>query len=321
MSLSFSNYLVLVSLLGSPVKAVDLEIQSRRQEIDLDDPRPPQYRGKEGYNDYVRNHIINYVAQTGEDITLRYLYPAADVQAAAADHHYSLLPMTELWVDLANNVSQTEANKIEETTRGQASVARWNSEREWRLTASWFGTVCKVTKRRNKDKLCSSMLYPKPISTPAIRHGRRFESVAIKQFTDTCGVHVRRAGLHINPRFPFLGASPDGIIDKDTIVEVKCPYTGRDSVIATGRHFKFLENVCGELRLKQSHHYFDQIQGQMLITGAQLCYLVIYTFKDMKVVKVNVDRDYCYQALLPKLECFYKSVFRKYVAQSLGTRY
>ncbi len=108
-----------------------------------------------------------------------------------------------------------------------------------------------------------------------------------------------------------------GIIDKDTIVEVKCPYTGRDSVIAPGRHFKFLENVCGELRFKQSHHYF----GQMLITGAQLCYLVIYTFKDMKVVKVNVDRDNCYGVLLPKLECFYTSVFRKYVTQSLGTHY
>ena len=54
--------------------------------------------------------------QTGEDIIwlLYYLYPAADIQTATAYHHYSLLPTTELWVDLAN-VSQTEANKIEET--------------------------------------------------------------------------------------------------------------------------------------------------------------------------------------------------------------
>lgn len=47
----------------------------------LDDPRPEKYRKMEGYTDFVRNAMVNYCANTSEDLAfLRYIFPRADLQ-------------------------------------------------------------------------------------------------------------------------------------------------------------------------------------------------------------------------------------------------
>ena len=52
-----------------------------------------------GYNDHVRNLIINYEAKTGHGMAIRYIYEAADLQEAVRDHTYTKLPFTQHWVD------------------------------------------------------------------------------------------------------------------------------------------------------------------------------------------------------------------------------
>ncbi|XP_033727389.1 uncharacterized protein LOC117316737 [Pecten maximus] len=57
---------------GYPVKAEDLN--SKRKSSDfLHDPRPEKYRKMQGYQDRVRNLLINYTAQTSANIAFRYL--------------------------------------------------------------------------------------------------------------------------------------------------------------------------------------------------------------------------------------------------------
>jgi hypothetical protein len=53
---------------GSPIKAQNLP--SKRKHIDtiLDDPRPAKYRNMKGYNDHVRNTMVNYCSSTSMDI-------------------------------------------------------------------------------------------------------------------------------------------------------------------------------------------------------------------------------------------------------------
>jgi len=48
-----------------------------------------------------------------------------------------------------------------------------------------------------------------------------------------------------------VGASPDSFIDDECIIETKCPYRGRNSMIAQSANFPFLENRGGETVLKQ----------------------------------------------------------------------
>ena len=116
--------------------------------------------------------------------------------------------------------------KIEVETRGQSSNKKWFGERTWRLTASSFGQITHMTDRRNKQKLCNSLFSSKQINTLATLYGKKYARKAIKCFE--CKYKVNRCGLFIYEAKPFLGASPDGVIDDLHIVEVKCPYSKRN---------------------------------------------------------------------------------------------
>lgn len=77
----------------------------------MDDPRPAKYRSVVGYNDYVRNAVVNYLALTGHDIAIRYIYPKADLHAAVQDHDYLYLPFTEYWVEHSVKVCALQCGK------------------------------------------------------------------------------------------------------------------------------------------------------------------------------------------------------------------
>jgi len=79
-----------------------------------------------------------------------------------------------------------------------------------------------------------------------------------------------RAGLFINPAFPHLRASPDGVVSckycVESLVEIKCPYTHR---LQDLNKFEFYlqPNAEGTMQLLQTHDYYLQIQGQMSISN------------------------------------------------------
>lgn len=65
---------------GSPVKAEKLPAKRKLGPEYLADPRPLKYRNCQGYNDHVRNSVINFCSATSMDISLRYVYGKADIQ-------------------------------------------------------------------------------------------------------------------------------------------------------------------------------------------------------------------------------------------------
>ncbi|XP_062590250.1 uncharacterized protein LOC134251845 [Saccostrea cucullata] len=311
-----------ISHKGSPVKVEHLS-RKRKSESILDDPRPEKRRNMEGFEDRVRNILINYTAKSSADIAYRYLFKGADLKSAVHDHDYLSLPFTEYWVDEALKVNDLEREKIEVATRGQSTNKKWFGERTWRLTASNFGQISHMTDRRNKDKLCESIFSSKQINSLATLHGKNYERKAIKCFESEYKVKVKGCGFFIYTEKPFLGASPDGIIDDMHIVEVKCPYLGRNVNIELKclKYFRYLEQKNGVIQLKKSSNYYDQIQGQLLITGRQFCYFVVYTFKSLFVEKIEFDQEYCKFCLVPKLDLFYRKWFRPFVASKLYAKY
>ena len=128
---------------------------------------------------------------------------------------------------------------------------------------------------------------------------------------------VREAGLFVSVSHPFLGASPDGLIGDSHTLEIKCPYRGREEIIQPGPSFPFLQKMDDAISLKQSSKYFDQIQGQMAITGCHKAYLAVFTFVDFIVMEVPFDEEYWKTAMLPKLSAFYYASYRKHVAAKL----
>ena len=215
-------------------------------------------------------------------------------------------------------VSSKEAAQIEAKTRAQATSTQWQKLRQWRLTASKFGEIAKITERRNLEKLCD-LLYNPPNLThvPAVRHGNTYESVALEQFSKVTGKKTLKSGLCIHPDFPYLGASPDSFVEgEDAVIECKCPYKGRHSKISPGEEFDFLEESGDCVRLKRNHNYYYQIIGQMKLAQKSHGYFVVYTFKDMFYEKIDYD-DAFFNTMHAKLKSFHDEVYCPYIASKL----
>jgi putative phage-type endonuclease len=215
-------------------------------------------------------------------------------------------------------VTVAEAKIIEEETRAQSACKKWHTEREWRITASMFGDIVKATDRRELELLALTILSPPKLSSPAITHGRTYEETARSELEERLNKSVQKCGLFVSTEHPFLAASPDGLIGGDTIVEIKCPFGGRDVIPTAGKAFPFLvKKPDGSVGLKQNHNYYYQVQGQMAIAKAKMCYFVVYTFRDMLVEKILFDANLFNNVMLPKLQDFYKSVYCPFVASRL----
>ncbi|XP_046542946.1 uncharacterized protein LOC124253250 [Haliotis rubra] len=113
---------------GSPVKAESLPSKRKWSDKMLEDLRPPKYRRMAGFDDHVRNMMVNFCSATSEDLALRYLHPKADLQTAVKDHDYLDKPFSEYWVDRALQVTKDDAVQIEKSTRDQGNNQRWHRE-------------------------------------------------------------------------------------------------------------------------------------------------------------------------------------------------
>ncbi|KAK6181859.1 hypothetical protein SNE40_009637 [Patella caerulea] len=102
----------------------------------FEDPRALKYKKVAGYEDHVRNCTINYCSNFTRDITLRFLFPKADLQAAVLDHDYLDQHFTEYWVDNSVRVTQNEVETVEIQIRKQSKSRMWFEQRLCRLTAS-----------------------------------------------------------------------------------------------------------------------------------------------------------------------------------------
>lgn len=105
----------------------------------------------------------------------------------------------------------------------------------------------------------------------------------------------------------FLGASPDGLIGDDTIVEIKCPYSFRNEPLSKKlvNYNKYIiyydEN--GQILINKNHHYYHQIQGNLHILKRKQCYLCIWTLQEIVAVLIEIDEQWVEN--LGVLENFY----------------
>jgi predicted phage-related endonuclease len=211
-----------------------------------------------------------------------------------------------------------EAEKIEQQTREQSGCQMWRDERKWRLTASKFGEICKATERRDLAKLSKSLFSPPHLTGDAVVHGKTYEKIAIEKFSETTGKKVEKCGLFIDLIDSFIAASPDGVVDgEDALLEVKCPFKGRDDEIRAGGSFPFLEIRDGDLRLKRNASYFFQVQGQMKVCGRGACYFVTYTHKDLLVEKILFDPSFYAENMADQLQNFYCNHYLPFIVSTL----
>jgi len=190
-------------------------------------------------------------------------------------------------------VTQQETDAVESSTKTQASSKLWQRFRSGRITASRMHSVCHSSPSQPSQSLVLSVCYPEnsTFKTAATSWGCRHEQTARELDAQTMATShdnfvLEKAGFAINPNFPIIGATPDGLVSCDCcgtgVVEIKCPYSVRHSTTETYACLK-------GRKLKSDHAYFYQVQTQIFVTGREFADFVVWTERDIHIERIEPD--------------------------------
>ncbi|CAH2088763.1 unnamed protein product [Euphydryas editha] len=130
--------------------------------------------------------------------------------------------------DFLKNLPRSEEDRrqIEKSTILQRDSSEWLELRRKLLTASNFAKVVNRREATPVKILVKNIIYPKNLNhVPSLKHGIEHESIAIEQLESQLKIKIEPCDLFIDKEIPFLGATPDGVVGADTIIEIKCPIT------------------------------------------------------------------------------------------------
>ncbi|XP_065894857.1 uncharacterized protein [Dysidea avara] len=115
---------------------------------------------------------------------------------------------------------------------------------------------------------------------------------------------VIQCGLILDPEFPFLGATPDGLVYckccESRVLEIKCPFSCKNKAFSEAildNSSFFLEDDNGRLALKEDHMYYYQIQLQMKLCHMQHCDFVAWREGEIFHQMVELDSDFIDSAI------------------------
>jgi len=232
----------------------------------------------------------------------------------------SPIKLPENFKILNNGYENFQPEEVEEKTRKQSNSALWFKLRACRLTASNFGRVL-LRKATPTEKCLNNLFSKSSVRAIPLDYGKGNESKAKSKYLEVfTSRHIHDCGLVINKEFIFLGATPDGKVcenGKCGIIEIKCPYTARNYTIEQAVRelpdFMLKENTNGEVLLDKRHPNYAQVQGQLMITGAEFCDFIVYTPKDLYVKRLFPDINYM-ENMINILSSFFKEHAQPYLS-------
>lgn len=169
----------------------------------------------------------------------------------------------------------------------------WFTIRIGKVTASRVADILAKTKSgysTSRDNymaqlVCERLTNQKAESftNAAMQHGTETEPLARAAYEALKDVLVDEVGFVPHPSIKMAGASPDGLVGDDGLIECKCPQT----------------NTHIETLLSQSvpTKYFTQMQFQMACTGREWCDFVSFDNRlpeELQLFVKRVPRDDVY---------------------------
>lgn len=99
-------------------------------------------------------------------------------------------------------------DQIEIDTRDQSNSEKWFYERKIRLTASWFGQICKMRATTSCKNMVYNILYAPNAQSKSLQYGREVEDTARTRLEEILKKKINICGLIVDPDDPYLAASP-----------------------------------------------------------------------------------------------------------------
>ena len=165
----------------------------------------------------------------------------------------------------------------------------WFAARLGKPTASRFSDITAKTRsgfaasRKNyMAELAAQVLtgqIPETFTSTAMQWGVDTEPVAALNYSLITGNDVEETSLWLHDTIR-AGASPDGLIGDDGLIEIKCPNTATH-----------IETLAKQQVPKQ---YMDQVMGQIWITGRKWCDFISYDPRlpeNAQIFIQRVERD------------------------------
>ncbi len=101
---------------------------------------------------------------------------------------------------------------------------QWLNARKGRITASLAAACLGMDPFKGPLAAYNEIIgSSSPIDNKHVRWGLQFESEALLAYQQEYGHFVEETGFWVHDLYPWLGASPDGLVGDDGLVEVKCP--------------------------------------------------------------------------------------------------
>lgn len=163
----------------------------------------------------------------------------------------------------------------------------WHRERALGLTSTEiccpearhpYKTIDDVTREKVRALNGASSEFT---GNAATNHGQRLEPAAVRWYEEENSTHgqpckVEATGSVTHPQYPWLRASPDGLVGFDGSIEVKCPY-----YVAEPYSIHAAKNIM----------YWFQVQTMLHCTNLEWCDFICYVKnKKQPLLTVKVER-------------------------------
>lgn len=173
----------------------------------------------------------------------------------------------------------------------------WYAQRRGRVTGSNVGAILGLNPWRTADDVLRAMVReyhgaPSEFEgNRATQYGQFHEDGAIAEYTMETGNKVEPCGFFVHPEYEWLGASPDGLIGDDAVMECKAPYGKRN-----GGEFKTAD---------EQPHYLAQMQIEMACSGRQFAHFWQWSPFATRLEVIRIDHKWLSWAI-PELKAFYE---------------
>jgi len=173
----------------------------------------------------------------------------------------------------------------------------WFNIRIGKVTASRVADVLAKTKTgysTTRDNYMAQLVCERltgqkgeSFTNAAMQHGTETEPLARAAYEARYDVLVDEVGFVSHPTIEMSGASPDGLVGDDGLIEIKCPNTATH-----------IETLLSE---SVPNKYYTQMQFQIACTGRKWCDFVSFDNRlptELQMFVKRVPRDEMYIKLI-----------------------
>lgn len=172
----------------------------------------------------------------------------------------------------------------------EQGTPEWFAQRMGKVTASRISDIIAKTKTgvaASRGNYLAQLVAERltgqtadSFKSGAMQHGTETEPQARMAYEAETGLMVSEVAMIEHPTIAMSGASPDGLVGEDGLVEIKCPNTST--------------HIATLLADKAPSGYIPQMQWQMACTGRQWVDFVSFDPRmpeDMQLFIKRVPRD------------------------------